>query len=866
MRSTVFGSVLAAALLAIGGATSAQAAPPVASPPARSPRAAAEVETPPASAAFSPDGRRAVWVSEDRRGLMSATRAEPRAVFGAPDRLLTTRGTIGKVVFSPDGASIAFETRRDWKGDGSPDDTWQFIAVYDLASRRISYVDPVFASDSDPAWLADGSAITLTRRVAGLPARRLTRPVDRLELAAWRPAPRAPGEAFTLASVLAAPFIYPPGASADGSTIAYVTREARSRNLYALRLGAAARRLVSYPGDDGQELTEPPALSRTGAAIAYVRGGPVNRQGDSPDPTGLADPPQERVWLIGLTDAAPRLIGEGREPLFTPDDRYLLWQAKDLMAAPLIWREGRLVGVGAPEPFLSGHRPGARFSPDGRRLAWERDGRIEIYDLAARTTVVVPHGDAAVDEGPVWSPDGTRIAFRRRAASAPDWVESACGQWRWCGPLVSETPWSIWTVDLASLAEKRIWQARAGVGSVFYPLDQSYAPSEQGDQLLWSADGEIAFPWEGDGWRHLWAVPDGGGAARLLTPGDGEVETAALSLDRRRVIYATNIGDLGRRHLSRVDFAGAVSPITSGGDASQWSPIPLAGGALAYVDAGWNSPPVVRIRGVSGGARTAEFPEPSADFPATLLVKPALVSFPAEDGGTAFGQLFVPPRPSGCAIIFSHGGIKRQMLPGFHYMDAYAYLYALNQYLAGRGCVVLSVEYRSSIMRGEAFRDAPGWGFAGHSELSDFVGAARFLMARKDVDARRGVGVYGLSWGGYMTAELLARHSDLFSVGFDMAGVHEEPDPSGFQASAMGALATWKSPVFLAQGDDDMNVDFDQGMALARALQTQRPDVVFKQRVLPGQTHDLQLTFEQMVSVYAEGADFLLARLGAGTR
>jgi dipeptidyl aminopeptidase/acylaminoacyl peptidase len=815
----------------------------------------------PDRAVMSTDRLRAFWVSEDKRSILGASRAVAETPWGAPGRLLTTRGDVGKIAVAPDGGAIAFENRRTWRGDGATDDAWQFICLFDLATRRLSYVDPVFATDADPTWSADGKAIGFIRKVPGLADALLTRAVARGAVANWTAPAKKPDEAFSLAQVLAAPFIYPPGVSADGETLAYVTREGLSRNVYLWPKGGAARRLVSYPHDDGQEMAEPPALSKTGAALAYVRGGRINRQGDAPNPTADPDPPQQQVWLIGADEAAPRLLGLGHDPVFTPDDGALIWQAKDVMIAPLIWRDGRLAGVGAPETLLLGPRRGLTLSPDGKRLAYERGGGIEVYDLKTRTTAVIPHGQA-VDEGPVWSPDGRRLAYRRRSAGAPDWVETACGLYRYCGPLVAAEPWAIWLVDLARLEPQRIWQAEPGVGSVFYPMDQSYSPASGGDQLLWSAEDQIAFVWERDGWRHLYAIPASGGPARRLTAGDGEVESAALSTDRRRIIFSTNIGDLGRRHISAVDFTGALSSVTRGEDASQWSAAPLAGGGVAYVDAGYAVPPRVRRQDVTGAVTTAAFPLAPADFPSERLVKPTLVQFPAADGQTAYGQLFTPEHPSGCAIIFSHGGIKRQMLPGFHYMDAYAYLYEMNQYLAGRGCVVLSVEYRSSIMRGEAFRDAPGWGFSSHSELLDFVGGAKYLLARKDVDPRRAVGVYGLSWGGYMTSQLLARHSDLFKVGFDMAGVHEAPDPAGLAQSAVGAVDTWTSPVFLAQGDDDMNVEFDQGLALARVLQTRRPQVEFKQRVLPGETHDLYLTFEDLVGVYQEGGDFLLSHLG----
>src|SRR6185437_1011987 len=168
--------------------------------------------------------------------------------------------------------------------------------------------------------------------------------------------------------------------------------------------------------------------------------------------------------------------------------------------------------------------------------------------------------------------------------------------------LVAELPGAVVLVErvvdgadprsrLPDLVPHRIWQARTGVGSVYYPLDQHYSPGQFGDELFWSANDRIAFVWERDGWRHLYEVPASGGAATLLTPGDGEVETAAISMDRSRLFYATNIGDLGRRHISSVSFDGSAAQVVTGGDKSQWAPIPLAGGRVAYLGAGWADPP-----------------------------------------------------------------------------------------------------------------------------------------------------------------------------------------------------------------------------------------------------------------------------------
>jgi dipeptidyl aminopeptidase/acylaminoacyl peptidase len=250
-----------------------------------------------------------------------------------------------------------------------------------------------------------------------------------------------------------------------------------------------------------------------------------------------------------------------------------------------------------------------------------------------------------------------------------------------------------------------------------------------------------------------------------------------------------------------------------------------------------------------------------AAFPTDEMVEPELIDFPAADDQTAYGQLFVPAEPKGCAIIFPHGGPRRQMLPDWHYIEVYAQLFALNQYLASQGCVVLSVEYRSGIMYGNAFRLAPNAGRQGASEYNDILGAASYLQSRPDVDPER-VGIHGLSWGGYIAALALARDSDIFKVGFDQAGVHEFFGTQ-FPYSPMADIDNWTSPVYVAHGDDDRNVRFSQGVFLAQALQARRPDVELVQHVFPDETHEMHATFENLVTLYGGGSRFLLEHLGA---
>ncbi len=224
------------------------------------------------------------------------------------------------------------------------------------------------------------------------------------------------------------------------------------------------------------------------------------------------------------------------------------------------------------------------------------------------------------------------------------------------------------------------------------------------------------------------------------------------------------------------------------------------------------------------------------------------------------------------------------MLLGFHPMQYYAQAYEFNQYLASRGFAVLSVNYRSGTGYGLNFRQALNYGANGASEDNDIAGAARYLASRPDIDARR-IGAWGGSYGGYLTALALARHSDLYAAGVDLHGVHNwsleldlwkptddpatlnSPDPArsqaaiarrAFAASPMADAARWRSPVLLIQGDDDRNVLFSQTVRLAAMLRAQ--GVAVEEKVFPDEVHDF-LLHRHWIEAYELAADFLQRHL-----
>ena len=199
----------------------------------------------------------------------------------------------------------------------------------------------------------------------------------------------------------------------------------------------------------------------------------------------------------------------------------------------------------------------------------------------------------------------------------------------------------------------------------------------------------------------------------------------------------------------------------------------------------------------------------------------------------------------------------------------------MNQYLASQGFIVLSVNYRSGIGYGRDFREAENYGARGASEFNDVLGAGLYLRSRADVDPVR-IGLWGGSYGGYLTALGLARASDLFAAGVDFHGVHNwnivmrnfspsyDPEKQqdaariAFESSPMAAVKRWRSPVLLIHGDDDRNVPFSETVTLVEALRKQR--VEFEQLIFPDEVHDF-LTHERWLRAYHAAADFLKKKL-----
>jgi len=671
------------------------------------------------------------------------------------------------------------------------------------------------------------------------------------------PASIARGNGFTLEQVLSSPFPSDFIASKSGDRIAWVFDYLGKRNIWVAEAPAfKGRQLTNYDRDDGQEITET-VFSPDGNWIAYVHGGPPNTDKEIPNPSSDTAGAKQEVLLVNLRSGATVKVGEGHSPLFSPRGDRVMFVREDHLWASTIPAAGVRAAGPARKLFeIRGEVEDPSWSPDGSRLAFVSTrgdhSFIAIYEPASlQIRFLEPSVDR--DIAPRWSPDGKRIAHIR-LFNVVDTL--AADKER----LI---PWSIRVVDVASGVGKEIW--KSGSGEI-----DSFAPLPMGEnQMQWAAGDRIVFGSEQDGWAHLYSIAAGGGPLTSLTPGNYEVENVTWSTDRSFVIVASNKGDINHRHLWKVNVAGGEpQQLTSGGSIEMYPAIIGAGKHLAFMQATATQPFLPYIASAEGKSIRSLAPGAlPGDFPSAQLVEPEQVTFKAADGLEIHGQLFKPKSISGRvpAVVFMHGGPIRQMLPTWHYSYYYHNSYALNQYLASRGYIVLSVNYRSGIGYGRAFREARHRGPRGASEYQDIVAAGKYLRSRSDVDGKH-IGLWGGSYGGYLTAMGLAHDSDLFAAGVDIHGVHDWSRRVGNSPWATGDLAKlgresspitsvdkWRSPVLLIHGDDDRNVAFSQTIELVRKLRER--GVEFEELVFPDEIHDF-LMHQDWLRAYHAASDF----------
>ncbi len=656
--------------------------------------------------------------------------------------------------------------------------------------------------------------------------------------------------------------------AATGGKIAWALDSAGRRNVFVAEApNYVPRKLTNFNDDDGQEITSV-SISDDGNWVVFVRGGEHSGNWE----TGLPVNPgfdlvayKVQILSVPFQGGKVQSLSEGDLPAISPDSKQVAF-IKNGQA----WMVSINNSAPAKNIFTTRGNVGSlEWSPNGQELLFIANRQdhsiIGIYTNGQQNLKWLS-ASFNRDQSPRWSPDGSSIVFVRTPGTggAPDSMLSR-----------KHNPWSIQKVDIATGKTTQLWKAPT-------TLRGSYPTTHGGTNLHWAANNQIVFMSYEDGWPHLYSISAAGGKPILLTPGNYMVEHVQLSADKKWLAFSANTGpdskDIERRHVARVAVDKAGIELLSPGKGLEWTPVFTEDSKkIAFLSATVQRPPIPAIMNLTSNSIQLigqSFIDPA--LPQNQFVTPEQVIFTASDGVKVHADLFKAEGPGKKpTIVYVHGGPPRQMLLGWNYSDYYSNAYSSNQYLASKGFNVLVVNYRLGIGYGFDFHKPANGGAAGAAEYLDIKAAGEWLKQQTFVDPSK-IGIYGGSYGGYLTALALARDSKLFAAGVDIHGVHDftvnllasnsndkyekAPDldkamKTAWQSSPVASIATWTSPVLIIHADDDRNVRFNQSVDLIKRLA--KKGVSYETIMLVDDTHHW-MKHSNAELVYQAVADYFI--------
>jgi len=370
--------------------------------------------------------------------------------------------------------------------------------------------------------------------------------------------------------------------------------------------------------------------------------------------------------------------------------------------------------------------------------------------------------------------------------------------------------------------------------------DEAWVDGPGANTLGWLPDNEhVYFESERDGWAHLYSVSINGGEPAQLTSGPFEVSDVRLSRDKTRFYFTSSEGSLFQRHLwSMATSGGARTQITglSGNNQVDISPDETM---LADIRSYSNKPPELYLipnQPVDEKASASIKPvttSPIPEFSTHDWIDPPLVSFKARDGATVWGRIYVPQnyKGGGPAVLFVHGAGYLQNV--HRWWSQYYREYMFHHLLMERGFVVLDIDYRGSAGYGRDWRTGI-YRHMGGKDLTDHVDAVNYLVKEHGIDPKR-VGIYGGSYGGFITLMAMFTEPDVFAAGAALRPVtdwahYNNPYTANILNLPQNDVEAYKqsSPIYFANGLKgallichgmvDTNVNFQDTVRLVEKL------------------------------------------------
>jgi dipeptidyl aminopeptidase/acylaminoacyl peptidase len=456
--------------------------------------------------------------------------------------------------------------------------------------------------------------------------------------------------------------------------------------------------------------------------------------------------------------------------------------------------------------------------PDSVQVRW-----VELPEAGEGNTV--PHG-------PFWNVEGTRAVAQ----------------------FIGEDHQDVWfaEIDPGSGSTRVITHDHDDAWIGGPPIQANYL---QPALMEWLPGDRFVFASERTGWSHLYlADPDG--QVRPLTEGEWEVRGAELSRDR-----STWVLQAGREHpaddqLYRMPATGGTLEALTEPPGRHEGRLSPDGTRMAVVYGESVQLPDLFLRSSSGTDVGARVTESGTDaFFSHPLVRPEIVSFDHPDGRPLWAALFQPenPDPQRPAIVHVHGGGYRQFAHRGWSVYGYALHLGFINYMVQQGYTVLDFDYRGSAGFGRDYRTDIARSM-GIKDADGAVAAARYLARERGVDPAR-IGIYGVSYGGFMTLMSQFRYPGVFAAGIARASVSDwahysdgwtsrilgvpQDDPEAYRRS---------SPIYYAEGLEDHllithglvddNVHFQDTARLIQRLIELEKD--FEVMVYPVEPHTIQ--------------------------
>jgi len=634
--------------------------------------------------------------------------------------------------------------------------------------------------------------------------------------------------------------------SPDGKTVAFLWDAAGKQDLFVAQPGSAPVALTNFPVD-------PEILTSNIGHFEWA----------SPDEILFAK--DGALWSVSTTT---------RKPAHVPDFQGVMSFSLSRDRTQIAYIKAGQVWVGS----LSGktQRQLTRIS-DGSRLAsptFSPDNQYVAFSASFSSDTPEPmpyNGDRMqVTRTRTW---GTRIGMVSVFYGDPVMMPSSGGaygggaagfQWVTGPALVHE--------EYSGDRKNRQIEVTSVTGetrTVWKDYDPLWISLADGPRTVASPDGKtIAFISDRSGWAHLYVIPfdaTSESQARQLSKGDFGDGYVNWSPDSKSLVFAhSEAGNQQERFLSVVDVAsGKVQPVVTARGVNRDAVFSSDGSKLAYLRSAVEHPQEVYTVSVAAGSTPVRLTDslPEGLNPADLTA-PVAVHYPSrKDGKPVPATLMVDKSLDKTrkhpAIIWIHGSGADQNYLAWH-PGSYRMYYAISQYFAQQGYVILTPDYRGSSGFSRewttgAFHDLGG------GETDDVNGGADYLKTLSYVDPDR-IGVWGLSYGGFMTLQSIIRAPKLYACAIDVAGVGDwatwttggtilgrlgstpVTDPDFYNRSApVDHLDQIERPLMILQGTNDTNVPLWETLKVVDRLE--KLGKPFDMAFYPGEIHFFRRAF-----------------------